>query len=297
MTDKMNIEQRLQRAAASLAEMPSVCETVMSRLDQLAVQPARANVAVRQSGAEWRWRLPAVAAAAAAITALWLVLPGGDVGQSAWWLAAPAAVAQEVRATVDAALLGGATAEEQTIVIGADGNRHTSSTTSRLYASAGRAYRRDIYDDGKLREIHWYFQEDDALVQTSVRYDSQTVDVCRHPLTVNETNIAENLRRLSGHIAQADLRLDYREIEKHKCVGFEIDNRKLDPAASAGVLRVWLDVDTKLPVRIEFETSQPNEAQPKALILVTGHFNWRPDLPADTYTPKVPADFRLVGQR
>jgi hypothetical protein len=88
-------------------------------------------------------------------------------------------------------------------------------------------------------------------------------------------------------------------VMNHKHVGFEIENQKRDRAVSAGVLKVWLNVETKLPVRIEFETLQSDETLPKpeALILVTAYFNWRPDFPAHTFTPQVQEDFRAVEQR
>ena len=77
-----------------------------------------------------------------------------------------------------------------------------------------------------------------------------------------------------------------------KCPGFEIRSSKYGDNPADWVDRIWFNPATKLPVRIEEERPR-REKQLQALITVQEQFDWHPALPADTFSPKIPAGFAV----
>ena len=54
--------------------------------------------------------------------------------------------------------------------------------------------------------------------------------------------------------------------------------------------RLWFDVETKLPVRMEFQWLKDDALRKE----IKNHFKWNPELPTDTFIPKIPKGFKLV---
>ena len=54
----------------------------------------------------------------------------------------------------------------------------------------------------------------------------------------------------------------------------------------------WLDTETKLPVRMEFERPRKDGAGKN--VRVRDEFEWSPELPADTFEPYVPEGLRVI---
>jgi hypothetical protein len=287
MSGHMNVDARLRAAAEQLAQMPSAADAVMQRL--------AGNAAMKHRRAK---RLPsrrivAVMGTAAALAVLWLLLPGAESDESAWWLAPPAAMAQQVRAAVEAALAGCVTASEELILHRPGGIPGAASVKNNFSANSKGAYRRDIFAGDVVRESQWYVPEGDALVQTSVRFDSKTVHVCRHPRT-EDGNLVERMRRVSQYIDQAEKRLGTEKIDGIECVGFVVDASRVEGGASdPGKITIWYDVATKLPVHTEFAMDAHGESG--AVTMIWSHFAWNP-LPANTFVPNIPPGFVAVSQ-
>lgn len=228
-----------------------------------------------------------LAAAAAILIVVGVVSWPDRPADDAWWTGPPAAWAQEVAAALEQ--VDGVTCRTQTVFVLADGTRHTSSTSAVLYVGRD-CYRRDIHDNGTLREIQWYTPEDDGMVQTSVRFDSRSYSVLRHAGSFGKHDPLKRVRLWVRFADRAERQLEREVIEGRECVGFELRASVYGDNPESWFDRVWIDTETKLPVYIELERPGGGEGVDKS-IEVRDRFDFAPQLPADTFTPEIPSDF------
>ena len=219
-------------------------------------------------------------------------------GAGAWWLAPASAWAGELQAAIDEAGQQGFSCREQFINVLADGSRATSSSTSTLFV-AGNRYRRDNYDQGRLRESQWYVQGAGGLTMTSVRYNDKTYSVTHDPnARQKDIDPMARIKALARLLDKSGQRIGTARVEERDAIEFEIAANKIDAQADDSIVRVWLDQATKMPLKITHEfASHGGLAQIVATILVQDHFDWNPTLPADTFEPEVPAGVTKVESK
>lgn len=285
MSDERLLDRRLRELRDAMAPDPAFTTAVMGRLAQTRVAPGRpAQVGVLTGGLLTPRRMILVACVIA-IAVVWAVVPGdhSGVGDEQWWLGSSAVYAEEISRTLHEESIDGVVARSTTRMIMQDGQPHVSSTVRTCFIQRDR-YRYDIYDNDTLREIQWYVPEGNQLVQTSYRVSDGTTSVVRHEPESSGSDPISRLLAVAGRIDEADRRFEPREIEGRECVGFEIDNRKLDPSADAGISRIWFDIETKRPVLLEFEFEEKDQNIDR-IILVFDRFEWDGRLPAGTFVP------------
>jgi hypothetical protein len=239
-------------------------------------------------------RIPKLAAAAViAIIVLGGITfwPSSGPGNGKWWLGPPAAWGQEILAQLDT--IKGITCREQTVSVMSDGSRHTSSTWHIFYVSHD-SYRRDIYDGDRLREIQWYVPDGDGTLQHSIRYDLKSYFAHSGEGSFGNYDPVERIRFNVSLLDEADKLLGQKVIEGLNCVGFEISADKYGDNPQEWLDRIWFDIDTKLPVLIEQETPCPRDKTQTDFhpyIDVQDQFDYNPELPADTFVPRIPEGF------
>ena len=295
MRPEVNVAQRLRILGSAVSPDAAFVDEVMSRVAQARIAPARSAVSRRWSGSLFQSRRLAVAACliALAILMTWPFGIGSRTSSNAWWLGEASAYAQELKTVLDKALAGVVTGREQVTAIMRDGSQHVSSTNMTLFLSGDR-YRRDICEGDTLRETQWYVPNSAGMTQTSIRFDSGTYSIDKHPAPPPGDKVA-SLRAIVQFIGKADHRLDLTQIEGRKCVGFEIRAEKLDAQADEGTCRVWFDVNTRLPVRVETileSTRRDSTLQIQGTIFTLDHIDWNPRLPSNTFTPYIPDGFK-----
>jgi hypothetical protein len=215
--------------------------------------------------------------------------PFGGSNAGKWWLGSPAALGRELLTALDA--VKAVTCREQMVFVGADGSEHTSSTWTRFYVSKD-SYRRDIYDGNSLREIQWYIPDGNDMIQTGVRFDLKCYGAVRHKGSFGDVDPVERMRSCVGRMDKAQRLLEDRVIDGRACVGFEIQTAGEGDDAKNRIGRLWFDVETKLPMRIEL-SGLPVTGDPKcALTIAQDQFDYAPQLLPDTFIPmEPPADF------
>jgi outer membrane lipoprotein-sorting protein len=173
----------------------------------------------------------------------------------------------------------------------------------RIYLSKN-AWRKDYYSDEQLQRNEWYiFDKEDisetnfdvdekvtGLTQINVNPLSKTYQVLSYTADSQPTHPMNRILFLAGLIGRADRVLENEKIEGIECFGFEISAKKYGDNPDLMKHRLWFDVKTKLPVRIEFQSLNDNVLRTE----IKNHFKWNPELPADTFIPKIPKDFKLV---
>lgn len=244
----------------------------------------------------WRWtmrtqkgRLTLAAAVISIVLTGITFWPFGGASTGKWWLDSPAALGQELRTALDA--IEAVTCREQMVFVGTDGSEHTSSTWTRFYVSKD-SYRRDIYDGNSLREIQWYVPDGNDMIQTGVRFDLKCYGAVRHHGSFGEMDPIERMRGCVDRMDKAQRLLEDRVIDGRVCVGFEIQAPGDGDSPENRTDRVWLDVETKLPMRIELSGLPVTGDLKCTLTIVQDQFNYAPQLPPDTFIPmEPPADF------
>jgi len=102
----------------------------------------------------------------------------------------------------------------------------------------------------------------------------------------------DRITRVLGYVNLADRILEDRVIEGVGCFGLEISAKKYGNNPDGALHRVWLDVETKLPVRMEFEWPQDDGLRKRT----KDRFKWNPYLPEGTFMPRIPKGFTLVDE-
>jgi hypothetical protein len=176
---------------------------------------------------------------------------------------------------------------EQTFFVNQDSSKHLSSTWDILYISKD-SYRRDIYDGDKLREIQWYVQDGNTMLQHSIRFDLKSYFVERHQGSFGFQDPIDRVRFYVPFIDKAGHLLGEKEIEGTYCIGFEIKASEYGNNPENWVDQIWFDVETKLPVVIEHRGLPVTDHPEMTFTTVQDEFNYNDELHRDTFKPYVP---------
>ncbi|MHC4396000.1 MAG: hypothetical protein ACYS1A_10140 [Planctomycetota bacterium] len=164
-------------------------------------------------------------------------------------------------------------------------------------------WRKDSYSGEKLQRTEWFaVNKDDwgktsldfndenfVLWQTTVDFSNSSYKETKYGYQSHPDNPMDRIIFHAGIIDRADYMLNNTEIEGVECFGFEISAKKYGTNPETSKHRLWFDVETKLPVRMEFEWLEDDGPR----TMVTDRFEWNPDLDEDFFTPHIPPDFTL----
>jgi outer membrane lipoprotein-sorting protein len=101
----------------------------------------------------------------------------------------------------------------------------------------------------------------------------------------------DSFRWYVDHLKWADRILDTTIFEGRECVGFEINLSKFSGFPEGRTARVWFDVETKLPVRIEKHGIKSGFDAAKTSTLIHDQFEYHTEVPAHVFTPQIPEGF------
>lgn len=224
--------------------------------------------------------------AVAAVVALIVVggltfLPSKSTDGNQWWLAPPAAWSQEIMDALDT--FKSVTCREQSVSIEPDGTEHTSMTWMKYYGS-NDSYRRDIYDGDFFREIQWYVPDGGNMIQHSIRFDLESYFIQTHTGSYGDYDPVDRLRSYVGRLNEADRQLGTEVIEGCECVGFEVSGD------DGQTHRIWFDVETRLPVRIEWRGITRPDME-STLTIIRDQFDYDPGLSEDMFVPYTPEGY------
>jgi len=227
--------------------------------------------------------------------------PGGSPQNGKWWLGPPAAWGQEIMAQL--ANIEALVYRDQTVFVGRYGSTHVSGTWSRNYEAKDRSREDRYYEntdedtygdsnpDSVLQHVTYKVPDGQDLVQYGVSYEHQCYTIRILEGGAYELDPMENLRFYVNLLDKADRMLDTAVFEDRECVGFEIDTSKYGDNPVGRIDRIWFDVETKLPVRIE-KHGQPINSRPgETLTFIQDQFEYYAQIPAEMFEPEIPAGF------
>jgi len=248
-------------------------------------------------------RIELAAAAAIVIIVLGGVTfwPGGTLENGQWWLGSPAAWGREI--IVELGKVEALVSREQTVFVGRYGSTHVGSR-SKSYEAKDRS-RRDNYhfehtdedtfgdsnEAGVLQHVTWSVPDGKDLVSYEVSFEFQCYSIKRTKGGAHERDPMKELRFYVSLLDKADRVLDAAVLDGRECVGFEIDASKYGDNPKGRVDRIWFDVKTKLPVRIE-KHGRPVTDQPgRTFTFIQDRFEYYAQIPAEMFEPRIPEGF------
>ena len=289
MTSNDSLESRLEavRYRTTAERRERTLQNLFDVLDETQAQtPSPSRRGIWRMTMNTRTRKLALAAAAIFIVLGGITFwPAGNGENGQWWLGSPAAWGREVLARLDT--IKAVSCRERTILVAAHGSEHMSSTWDIFYVSSD-SYRRDIYDGNTLREIQWYVPDGQDMVQHYVRFDLSCYGALRHKGSFGVQDPVERMRSHVRREDKADRFLGREVIEGHECAGFEISAAKYGDNPETWVDRIWLDIETRLPVRMERSGRPVTGHTEETFTNVLDQFQYNEQLPADTFIPTEP---------
>jgi len=167
------------------------------------------------------------------------------------------------------------------------GENNTRTDESTVYDAGQRGSRVDTFIDGKL--FHQKFLLLDEKLFYAIRFDDKTY----LRTTVPPDYAAEgDMARLwvKTVLSEQYTQLGPRTIDGISCEGVEVRDSKL-LAGSEGTIRLWVDVASNLPVRIELETMGTELGRKWPMQCVMDDFQWDVAMEEGTFEPQIPDDF------
>jgi len=236
------------------------------------------------------FRIAAVAAAAAVVITVFALWPSNPPvpAVKAWWQGPPSAWAGEISAALEA--FESVTCRDVWVVV--DGGRELPTSSVGAFSTSRDSYRRDQYDGGVLTLTQWYTPSGDGnMYQTDVHYDKGTYRIMSHKGSYGAESPVSRLTLQIRLLDRADALLGTRVMEGRECVGFEISAAKYGDNPPEWKDRIWFDVQTRLPVCVEYERPM-GPADARKFVERRDQFNWAPGLGTDFFRPVIPQGFR-----
>jgi outer membrane lipoprotein-sorting protein len=227
--------------------------------------------------------------------------PGSNSENGKWWLGPPAAWGKEIIAkleTIEALVY-----REQLVIVSPYGSTHVSGTWNRNYQAKDRSRIDRYYEptdedtfgdnspDSVLQNITYKLPEEQDLIQYDVSYEYQCYTIKTTESGAYETDPVERLQFYVGLLDKADRILDTKTFDDRECVGFEIDTSKYADNPKGVIDRIWFDVKTKLPVRIEKHGLPITGRSDQTITLIQDQFEYYAQIPAEMFAPEIPVGF------
>ena len=227
--------------------------------------------------------------------------PGGNPQNGKWWLGPPAAWGQEIMAELEK--IEALVYRDQSVFVGRYGSTHVSGTWSRNYEAKDRSREDRYYEhtdedtfgdsnpDSVLQHVTYKVPDGQDLIQFGVSYEHQCYTISIIEGGAYQRDPVDRLRFYVNMLDNADRLLDTKVFQGRECVGFEISADKYDDNLENWTNRIWFDVHTKLPVRIEKHgrpiTNRPSET----FTFIQDQFEYYAQVPAEMFKPEIPEDF------
>jgi hypothetical protein len=164
----------------------------------------------------------------------------------------------------------------------------TSNNTERTtYVSAEYGIRHDVYKDGQLTGILYI-----PSSGTDVTY---VMPVTKQYMTetMSEEYMKENQVTPTGMIEEF-MSYEYTKLGRKKIDGVEAEGIEVNESGFYGfestVGRLWIDIETNLPVRMEIEGIRGSTET----TIITYDFNWDAELDESIFVPNIPADYKQM---
>jgi len=186
------------------------------------------------------------------------------------------------------------------IRITADGQKDVTTTETITYASEEYGLLLETHLGGELTgRTYWLFDRNEVVAIGYV-----TKECHRQRSRQTREDFAEEMdprrwliRALEGQYSK----LGRKTVNGRTLAGIESHDTKVLSLSPQGfdeyVLRLWIDMETKLPVRAEIEYAATVDGLTMKSSFVADQFQWDLELPADLFTPHIPDGYTVWTDR
>ena len=214
--------------------------------------------------------------------------PLGDGGNGKWWLGSQAAWGQELLHSLEK--IEAVVYRQQVGRVGEFGPPEMNVGWEKRY-NAGDRYRRDRYDDGvNIMNTQWVFRDGNDLRMVEVSYEYECYFERKNETYGFVEDFHERMRSYVQLLDKADRLLDTEVFDGRECVGFEISAARYGDNPKGRFDRIWFDVETKLPARIERHGLDFGDAG-QTMILIHDQFEYFAKVPMDLFLPAIPEGY------
>ena len=163
---------------------------------------------------------------------------------------------------------------------------------SKNYVAQKYGTRSDIYLNGKLSIIKYRLPLDKAAYE--IRPDRKEYRLIElSDVQVNEERNTDDPRAWLETILSGD----YTKLGRDTINGTVVEGisaKRPDMVGEKGIMRLWVDVQTNLPVMIEVEMVGMEAGQMRQQRFVMENFEWNTEINTDVFKPDIPDDFTQV---
>jgi hypothetical protein len=178
------------------------------------------------------------------------------------------------------------------------GPQGTQDVKGTMYISSDYGNRMDTYADGNLAMQAFVLPSEKVIISVM----PQAKKYMRMLLTDDYMAKMKKQGQDPRDMVRGFMSGEYSELGKSTIDGIEVKGiQTVNPPAVSGIYdnfvgKLWVDVTTELPVRLEFEAQVSVGAQKIQLSMVMDDFEWQSDLDPVVFEPNIPADYTLMAE-
>jgi len=171
------------------------------------------------------------------------------------------------------------------------GENKTMSTKSKVYDAGEYGNRIDMYMNGELIMQKYMIPKEKLAYRIRPREKMYS----RFELSDDQAAAEEDFPRQWVKIILSE---DYTELGRSNINGIEVECAEVENSellgGDEGVVRLWVDVETNLPVRMELEGKMMEAGAKRPMKFVMDDFQWDVELDENIFEPNIPDDYTLI---
>jgi outer membrane lipoprotein-sorting protein len=177
-----------------------------------------------------------------------------------------------------------------------DSNEVPSTVEIMVYDSSKYGSRMDTYVDGKLTSITYAPAGKNEIVVVI----PEAKKYSRMSFTEEQFKQMEEKQKDPREFLKLFLSIEHTGLGRSTIDGIKVEGIKVDsPKVGGGMFesavgRLWVNVDTKLPVLMEIDGVSGGGSIQQNIVM--DKFKWAPELDASLFEPNIPADYTLMAE-
>jgi len=167
---------------------------------------------------------------------------------------------------------------------------------AQMYISSDYGLRMDTYIDGNFA-MHMYTSIDDMVMIGVIPVEKKYMRIKLTEEQLAEMKGQDPREMASGFMSGQFTELGRDTIDGIEVAGIEVNNPPMfEGIYSNFVGRLWVDVETEYPMRMEIEADISTGEQSAHMSLVMDGFEWGVQLGPELFEPNIPEDYEMIAE-